>query len=186
MRWGTLSSNLLIRPVNDLNSMKLYLRDVRAAARTRITQRTITHAYVHVKIYLFCRTHVLPVSSTLNLVTDRIGIVPSSFSSLRENRLERREVWLIRLSRRRNRIFHSWDCLCSTMNHLTSLMRVLHLPKNFGPLLFASSTLVSLMVTASRVRVIIDRKNCQQHLCDEFLSGLIIYRSQHMVQWTRN
>ena len=79
--------NLLMRPVNDL-----YLRDVRAAARTRITQRTITHAYVHVKIYLFCRTPVLPVSSTLNLVTDRIGIVPSSFSSLRENRLERSEV----------------------------------------------------------------------------------------------
>ena len=68
--------------------MKLYLRDVRAAARTRITQRTITYAYVRVKIYLFCSTAVLPVSSTLNLVTDRIGIVPSSFSSLREDRLE--------------------------------------------------------------------------------------------------
>ena len=66
--------------------MKLYLRDVRALARTRITQRTITHAYVRVKIYLFCSTAVLPVSSTLNLVTDRIGIVPSSFSSLREDR----------------------------------------------------------------------------------------------------
>ena len=113
----SLTINLLMRPVNDLNSMKLYLPDVRAAARTRITQRTITHAYVRV---LFCRTHVLSVSSTVNLVTYRIRIVPSSFSSLRENRLERREVWLIRLSRRRNRLLRSFDCLCSTMNHPTS------------------------------------------------------------------
>ena len=53
----SLSINMLMRPVNDFNSMKLYLRDVRAAARTRITQRTTERsAYVRVKIYPFCRT----------------------------------------------------------------------------------------------------------------------------------